>query len=136
MKTVLITGSSTGLGRVMSEAMARNGYRVFASMRDIKGKNEANAKELTGLAQTENIPLEVVELDVTSQPLIDKAVDHILSTAGTLDVVINNAGLGTDGPVETISIEKIQTIFDVNVMGPLRVSRAALPHMRKKKSGL
>jgi NAD(P)-dependent dehydrogenase (short-subunit alcohol dehydrogenase family) len=105
-------------------------------MRNVKGKNKAAAGELAALARKEGISLEVVELDVTREQIIDQAVEHIMETAGALDVVINNAGVGSGGPLEATSIENIRALFDINVLGPLRVNRAVLPHMRARGSGL
>jgi NAD(P)-dependent dehydrogenase (short-subunit alcohol dehydrogenase family) len=90
VKTILITGASTGFGRATAETLARAGHRVFASMRDIGNRNKANADEL----RAKNI--DVVELEVTSNTSVERAVSEVLLKAGRLDVVINNAGIRAD----------------------------------------
>ena len=136
MQTVLVTGASTGFGRLTVEALARRGHRVFAGLRDIDGRNARAAAELTALAGAESIALHVVELDVTDQSSADRAVQQILGTAGHLDAVVNNAGLIFPGPLEAFTAEEAQRQFDVNVLGALRVNRAALPHLRGQGSGV
>ena len=136
MKTVLVTGASTGFGRLTVEALARRGHQVFAGLRDIDGRNAEAAAELTALAETEAIALHVVELDVTDQSSADRAVQQVLDTAGHLDAVVNNAGLIFPGPLEAFTAEEAQRQFDVNVLGALRVNRAALPYLRGRGSGV
>jgi NAD(P)-dependent dehydrogenase (short-subunit alcohol dehydrogenase family) len=134
---VLITGASTGFGRLIAETLARSGgYVVYASMRDIAGKNSANAIELRALADRESLPIRTVELDVTSDASVQKAIDTVVAQAGRLDVVINNAGYALVGLTETITTEQAQKIMDTNFMGCIRVNRAVLPQMRRQHSGL
>ena len=134
---VLITGASTGFGRLMAETLARNGgYVVYASMRDIAGKNSANAAELRALADKESLPIRTVELDVTSDGSVQKAVDTMIGQTGRVDVAINNAGYGVVGLTEAVTSEQAQRIMDTNVLGCVRVNRAVLPQMRRQGSGL
>ncbi|GIM96150.1 SDR family NAD(P)-dependent oxidoreductase [Paractinoplanes toevensis] len=132
---VLVTGASTGFGRLTAESLARRGHRVFAGLRDVRGRNEKAAAELAGLASAEGIDLRVVELDVTDQASADRAVAAVVEAAGRLDVVVNNAGGIFVGPVESFTAEEAQRQFDLNVLGALRVNRAALPHLREQGSG-
>jgi NAD(P)-dependent dehydrogenase (short-subunit alcohol dehydrogenase family) len=135
-QVVLVTGASTGFGRLFTETLARKGYTVFATMRDPKGKNAKNAAEIEALAKKESLPIHILELDVTKDDSVDKAVTAAIDKAGRIDVVINNAGFPVVGLMETITVEQAQSQFDTNFFGCVRVNRAALPHMRKQKSGL
>lgn len=136
MRVVLVTGASSGFGRVTVEALARRGHHVFAGIRDVEGRNEKVAAELTALAESEALDVRVVELDVLDQASADAAVETVLATAGRLDVVINNAGRMFAGPIEAFTAAEIQTILDVNVLGPARVARAALPYLRRQGHGV
>ncbi|HEV2298879.1 MAG TPA: SDR family oxidoreductase [Candidatus Acidoferrales bacterium] len=133
---VLITGCSAGFGRLMAETLARKNYFVFATMRGVAGHNKSAASELKSLAQRESLKLRVLELDVTDESSVTRAVDAVIAEAGRLDVVINNAGYTVSGLTEAFTIEQAQQIFDTNFFGAVRVNRAALPHMRRQCSGL
>lgn len=133
---VLITGASTGFGRNAAERLARRGHRVFATMRDIKGRNAEHRDALERLAVRESLPLHVLELDVTDDQSVQKAVQAALQEAGRLDVVINNAGVAGIGVTEAYTLEQVQQIFDVNFFSVVRVNRAVLPSMRQQRSGL
>ncbi|KEO91380.1 short-chain dehydrogenase [Erythrobacter longus] len=133
-KSVLITGCSTGFGRLAAEKFARQGAKVFATMRNLP---RAEADELRVLALNEKLDLQVIEIDVTSDSQVESGVQQALAaTGGTLDVLINNAGTSYGGPIEIQDMEATQHLFDVNVFGPHRMARAVLPAMRKAKSGL
>src|ERR1700682_5395594 len=134
--TILVTGSSTGFGRLTVETLARQGYKVFAGIRDIAGKNQTVRDELRTLAENEKLALDVVELDVTSDPAVDAAVQHVVAATGRLDVAVNNAGVSYSGPIEAFTVEQAQALFNTNVFGVMRVNRAALPQMRAQGSGL
>ena len=134
-RVVLVTGASTGFGRLTAEALARRGHRVFAGLRDVGGRNEKAAAELTAFASAAGVDLRVVELDVTDQASADKAVGAVVDVAGRIDIVVNNAGAIFVGPVEPFTAEEAQRQFDVNVLGALRVNRAALPHLREQGAG-
>ena len=129
-KTILITGASTGFGRDTAETLARAGHKVFASMRDPEAKNRAHADAL----RDQNI--EVVELDVTDSQSVDRAVAEVISKAGRIDVLINNAGVAAAGVSESFTPEQATALFDVNVIGLRRVTRAVLPHLRRNNDGL
>lgn len=133
---ILLTGSTSGFGRSIVETLAKKGHRVFASMRAVGGKNAGVARELEEWSQSEGVDLEVVDLDVLDESSVNSAVQTILAKAGNIDVVINNAGIGSSGYLEGFTMEQARHIFDVNTLGPLRVNRAVLPHMRERKSGL
>ena len=135
-QTVLITGSSSGFGYLTAKTLASKGYTVFASMRGVEGKNAETAGELRHWAASEGLALQVVELDVTNEASIQVAVETIIERTGRIDVVVNNAGVGTFGMIEAFPLEQVRNLFEVNVFGMLRVNRAVLPHMRQKGSGL
>lgn len=135
-KVILVTGSSSGFGRLTAETLARKGDTVFASMRDVAGRNAPASVELRALAEGEGLALQVVELDVTDDASVERAVAEVIDKAGRIDVVVNNAGLFYVGVTEAFSLEQAQRVFDTNVLGVMRVNRAVLPHMRRQRSGL
>ena len=135
-QVVLITGSSTGFGRLIAETLARRGHTVFATMRDIQGRNATNASEIRALAEKESLPLHVLELDVTNDASVDRAVHKSIEQAGRVDVAINNAGYGLIGLAEAVTTEQARQIMDTNFFGSVRVNRAVLPCMRRQRSGL
>lgn len=133
-KAILITGCSSGFGRVGAEYYARRGAKVFATMRNLP---RPEADELRQLAKAENLGLHVIEIDVTSDEQVAAGVAEAERiNGGPLDVLINNAGVGYAGPIELQDMIATQLIFDTNVYGPHRMARAALPGMRKAKSGM
>ena len=133
---VLITGSSTGFGRLMAEDLARKGYIVFASMRETAGRNAVASTEVSELAEREGLSLHVVDLDVTDETSVTSAVQTVMDRAGRIDVVVNNAGIAYIGPNETLTLEQVQQQFDTNVFGVVRVNRAVASHMRRQRKGL
>ena len=135
-RTIVVTGCISGFGRLISERHARNGDRVYATMRDIEGKNSGIAGGLRTLAAAEHLDLRVIELDVNSTPSVDTAAAQILKESGAPDVVVNNAGQMYVGLTEAFSSDEFTKQLDVNVVGTHRVIRAFLPAMRKRGSGL
>ncbi len=129
-KTILITGASTGFGRDTAETLARAGHRVFASMRDIAGKNRAHADALRSQS------IEVIELDVSNDESVENAVGEILARTDRIDVLINNAGIAAAGVTESFTPDQAKVVFNVNVVGVLRTTRAVLPTLRHQKEGL
>lgn len=132
MKKILITGSSSGFGLKASKYLAKKGHYVYASMRNITGKNAAVANELQKFATSHHVNIEVLELDVTNDESVTKAVANI----NDLDVLINNAGSGYGGPVEAFGGHEVLSQLDLNIVGPIRVANAILPIFRKKRDGL
>ena len=125
-KTVLITGTSTGIGKSAAKLFQANGWNVIATMR--KPENETELNTLDNVL--------VTELDVTKQNTIDSAIQKGIETFGKIDVLINNAGFGMMGIVEASDEDLMQRIFDVNIFGLIRTTKAILPHMRANKNGL
>jgi len=131
--SILITGCSSGFGRLGAEHYARLGAKVFATMRNLP---RPEAAELEALADADNLDITVIEIDVTDDAQVEAGVAQALAaTGGTLDVLINNAGIAVSGPIEAQDMVATQLIFDTNVFGPQRLIRAALPAMRAAGSG-
>jgi len=135
-QVVLITGSSTGFGRLFTETLARKGHTVFATMRDPGGRNAKNASEIRTLAEKDSLPIHVLEMDVTDDASVERAIDAAVSKAGRIDVAINNAGYFLTGLEEAVTTEQARRLMDTNFLGPVRVNRAVLPHMRRQRSGM
>ena len=135
-QAVLISGSSTGFGRLFTETLARKGHTVFATMRDPGGRNAKNAAEIRTLAEKDSLPIHVLEMDVTDDASVQRAVDAVIAKAGRIDVAINNAGYYLSGLEEAVTTEQAQRLMDTNFIGSVRVNRAVLPHMRRQRSGV
>ena len=133
---VLITGSSSGFGRDTALTLARAGLQVYGTMRDVDGRNRSKAGSLMVEARAEALPLSVVGLDVTSDSSVAHAVERVAAAAGRIDVLVNNAGVASAGVSEAFTEAQLSALFDVNVVGVHRVSRAVLPVMRRQRSGL
>ncbi|HEY1193717.1 SDR family oxidoreductase [Flavobacterium sp.] len=130
-KTIFITGTSTGFGKLTAITLANAGHSVIAGMRNTNDKNADAARELGVL---ENI--EVVDIDVTEDASVNKAIEKVLTKYGKIDVLINNAAVSGFGLLEGYSIDQVRKMFDVNVYSVLRMYQAVLPSMRKEKNGL
>jgi NAD(P)-dependent dehydrogenase (short-subunit alcohol dehydrogenase family) len=122
-RVVLITGASSGIGRVTAERLAARGHRVFGGVR-----LAATTRPLAGV--------ELVPLDVRDEASIKACVEEVRSRLGRIDVLINNAGVNLVGAVEETSIRQAQALFDTNVIGVLRMIQAVLPGMRHQGAGL
>lgn len=133
---ILVTGSSSGFGRMTAVALARAGHTVYASMRDVAGRNAENAAEMVAQSAQEGIDLRPLELDVQSDASANAAIETLTVESGRLDVLVHNAGHMMFGPAEAFTPEQLAQQYDVNVLGTQRVNRAALPHMRAARKGL
>ncbi len=131
-KNVLITGCSTGFGFDAAKRFADAGYHVYATMRDYQGRNAGASEALDDHADRNDLMIDLLELDVTSDESVRDAIDGLPA----MDVVINNAGLGYGGPVESFTSAEILRQLDVNLVGAARVTNAVLPQMREAGSGL
>ena len=139
MKTtgnVLVTGSSSGFGNLIATTFATAGFTVFATMRDMKGRNATAAAELEEKGESLTGTIRCIELDVTQDTSVNSGVAAVIGEAKHIDVLINNAGVACAGFTETFAASDAHRLFDVNVYGPLRLARAVLPHMRQRGSGL
>ena len=133
---VLVTGAGSGIGKLTALSLAEAGHVVYASMRDIAGRNNARAAELRALAAQKKLQLHPLELDVLSQESADAAAATIVREQGHLDVVMQNAGHLVVGPTEAFTPQEIAKVFDTNVLGAQRMNRAVLPYLRAQESGL
>lgn len=135
-KSVLITGTSSGFGRLTSLYLARLGATVIASMRNFDGGNRPEAIELREIANNENLNLSIVEIDVMDDELVASGVAEAEEIAGgAIDVLVNNAGIGMAGPIEINDMEAVKQIFETNLFGYHRMAHGVLPKMRAKGEG-
>jgi NAD(P)-dependent dehydrogenase (short-subunit alcohol dehydrogenase family) len=130
-KTVLITGTNSGFGWLTVHSVAALGHKVYATMRDTNGKNSDKAK---ALSQVENVT--VLDVSLTDETSVKNAIDTVITKEGVIDVLVNNAGIGKTGVVESFTTADVQELFDVNVVAPWRLMKLALPGMRKQSEGL
>lgn len=130
-KTIFITGTSTGFGKLTAITLSKAGHKVIAGMRGINDKNQLVAEELSLLPN-----IDVVEIDVTEDVSVKNAFEAVLAKYGRIDVLVNNAGLAGFGLVEAFSIDQIKNFFEVNFYGIIRTYQAVLPSMRAAKNGL
>jgi NAD(P)-dependent dehydrogenase (short-subunit alcohol dehydrogenase family) len=135
-QVVLITGSSSGFGRLTAETLAKSGYCVYASLRDKNGKNKFKAKALETFAKESKLALHVIELDVLQTKSVNKAVETVIKEQGRIDVLVNNAGSLHTGITEAYTEEQAFDQMNTNFFSVVRANRAVLPHMRKQGSGL
>ena len=135
-QVIVITGASSGFGRLSANALAKAGHIVYASMRGTTGRNAAQAADVRKYATDNKVDLHAIELDVGSQASADAAIAQIVSEQGRLDVVMHNAGHMSFGPAEAFTPEQLAELYDVNVLSTQRVNRAALPQLRKQGRGL
>ena len=129
-KVALVTGSSSGMGFTTAVMLARAGIHTYASMRNLK-----KSKTITDLADKENLPLQVIQLDVNDDKSVKDAIAKIVTEKERIDVLVNNAGYGLFGSIEDVSIEEMKAQFETNFFGVMRVTQLVLPIMRKQKSG-
>ena len=135
-KIVLITGCSSGFGNLAALTIARAGHQVYAGMRELGGRNRQAAEELAHLAKRDKLPLHSIELDVTDAGSVQRAMARIEKEAKRVDVLINNAGTLYCGVTEAFTEEQVRQQFETNVIGVVRMNRAVLPGMRKRRQGL
>ncbi|MGJ8762201.1 MAG: SDR family oxidoreductase [Polaribacter sp.] len=120
-KVVLITGASSGIGKSIATFLSEKGYKVYGTSRNPKN--------------TANFSFELIALDVLKVDTINAAIDLIIQKEGRLDVLVNNAGMGITGPIEDTPTDEMRAVFNTNLFGAVDVVKAALPQMRKQKSG-
>ena len=131
-KTVaVVTGSSTGIGYETSLTLARNGFHTYATMRKIEGQE--GSKHITDIAKKENLPLQVIQLDVNIDKSVVDAINKIVDQEKRIDVVVNNAGYALVGALEETSMDEIKAQFETNFFGAVRVMQTVIPIMRKQQ---
>ena len=127
---VIVTGSGTGIGLATSLHLAAEGFRVFATVRNLGQRDE-----ILQAAADRGVRLEVLRLDLTDGASIDQAVAQVVDSAGGVYGLVNNGGVGLRGCLEDCSDEEIRRLFETNVLGTIAVTRAVLPHMRAAECG-
>jgi short-subunit dehydrogenase len=130
-KVAVVTGSSTGIGFETSLMIARNGYFTYATMRDIQ-----KSKEIERIAQQENLPIRIIEMDVDNDNSVKTTIEKIISERNRIDILVNNAGYGLFGALEDLPMEEIKRQYETNVFGVIRVSQNVLPIMRSQRDGI
>lgn len=130
MKSVLITGCSSGLGLKTAVTLARNGFRVFATVRSLDKRGALDAALVDAGAEAKILPL-----DVTDEAAVDATVAQVLAEVGTIDALVNNAGLAMGGFVEDMSLAEIRIQMETNFFGLVTLTKAVLPHMRERRAG-
>ena len=129
-KVAVVTGANSGIGRSTSLLLAERGYQVFATMRAL-----SRGEKLRELAADRNLEVHEVELDVSETDSVNHGFESILSQTDQIDVLINNAGVGSNAAIEDIDIDLDKSVFETNFWGVIRCTQAALPVMRKQQSG-
>jgi len=132
-KVAVVTGSSSGMGFETSLALARNGFYTYATMRKLEGEG---TKQITDIAKNENLPLEIIQLDVNNDKSVADAIDRIVGEKDRIDVIVNNAGYGFTGALEETSMDEIKSQFETNFFGAVRVMKSVIPIMRKQATGI
>jgi NAD(P)-dependent dehydrogenase (short-subunit alcohol dehydrogenase family) len=126
----LVTGSSSGIGFETALLLARSGFHTYASMRNLE-----KSKNITEIANTEKLPLQVIQLDVNDDKSVKDAIDKIVAENRRIDVLVNNAGYGLFSPIEDVTLDQVKDQFETNFFGVVRVTKEALPIMRKQRKG-
>jgi NAD(P)-dependent dehydrogenase (short-subunit alcohol dehydrogenase family) len=130
-KVAVVTGASSGIGHETSLALARSGFRTYATMRNLN-----KSENIKSVAMKENLPIHINQLDVTDDISIKNAVLAILSEAGRIDLLVNNAGYALNGAFEDLTLDEIKAQFETNLFGVIRTTQAILPIMRKQEFGI
>ena len=126
----VVTGSSTGCGFETSLLLAKNGYHTYATMRNLD-----KSSRIKEIAKKDNLPVEVLQLDVADDKSVTDAISEISNKQGRIDVLVNNAGYGFMGSVEDSTLDEIKAQFETNFFGAIRVMQKVIPIMRKQKTG-
>jgi len=129
-KACIVTGANSGIGRSTAITLAKNDYTVFATMRSLE-----RGEKLREIAQELNLEIKEVELDVSDTDSVNHGVNEILEQTDQIDVLINNAGVGSNAVIEDVDIESDKSVFETNFWGVVRCIQAVLPTMRQQKSG-
>jgi NAD(P)-dependent dehydrogenase (short-subunit alcohol dehydrogenase family) len=130
MAIALVTGTSTGIGFATALALARGGHEVYAAMRNPEG-----ALELQTVAAKDKLPIRILRMDVDDDGSVKQAVKQVLTERRQIDVLVNNAGIATSGPVEELPLAEFKRTMETNLFGALRCIQAALPSMRERRRG-
>ena len=123
-KTVLVTGASAGIGKATAIYLAQNGYNVYGAARRMEKMQDLKAYGIKPVA-----------MDITKDKSVEDGVNQILKEAGSIDVLVNNAGFGSYGSIEDVSMEDARYQLEVNIFGAMRLTQLVLPKMRENKYG-
>jgi NAD(P)-dependent dehydrogenase (short-subunit alcohol dehydrogenase family) len=129
-KVAVVTGSSSGIGFETSLLLAKNGFRTYATVRNV-----AKAKAIRNISDCGELPIRVVELDVNNDKSVNDAIDRINDESRRIDLLVNNAGYSLIGALEDLSMDEIKDQFETNLFGVIRVMKAVMPIMRRQKGG-
>ena len=129
-KICIVTGANSGIGRSTAITLAKNDYTVFATMRSLE-----RGEKLREIAQELNLAIKAVELDVSDTDSVNQGINEILNQTDQIDILINNAGVGSNAVIEDVDIESDKSVFETNFWGVVRCIQAVLPTMRQQKSG-
>lgn len=129
-KVAVVTGSSTGIGFETALLLARSGFHTYATMRDLK-----KSKNMIEIANADNLPLKVLQLDVNDDTTVKGAVGKIIAENNRIDVLVNNAGYGLFSPLEDVTLDQVREQFETNFFGAIRVMHEVMPTMRRHRSG-
>ena len=129
-KVAVVTGTSSGIGLETALVLAENGFKTYATMRNV-----SKASKILDKVQRRNLPIEVLELDVNSDKSVRQAVEKIVKAEGRIDVLVNNAGYALIGAVEDLSTDEVRDQYETNVFGVFRTIREVLPTMRRQRNG-
>jgi NAD(P)-dependent dehydrogenase (short-subunit alcohol dehydrogenase family) len=129
-KVAVVTGSSSGIGLEISSMLARNGFKTYATMRNL-----TKSSELQAIADNEKLPLKISQLDVADDKSVNDAIQSIFDESNRIDVLVNNAGYGLTGALEDLTMDEIKSQYETNVFGLIRTTQSVIPIMRKQKSG-
>lgn len=130
MASVLITGTSTGIGLATALSLGRAGHKVYATMR-----NPSRAPQLAERTAQEKLPIKISVMDVDSDSSVKTAIASIQKDAGHIDVLVNNAGVERSGSIEELPLAEFRAVMETNYFGPLRCIQAVAPQMRQRRSG-
>ena len=129
-KVAIVTGSSSGIGLETVIHLAKNGFKTYATMR-----NTSKSDTIKQRSQSENLSIEVIQLDVTDDTSVHEAIQQVVKREGRIDLLVNNAGYALFGAAEDLGISEVKKQFDTNFYGIIRTIKEVLPTMRKQKSG-
>lgn len=135
-KIIIVTGASSGFGRLAANALAARGHTVYATMRETRGRNASQVADIAAYASEHAVDLRTAELDLSSDQSVRAGVAEIIGSGARVDVVVHNAGHMAFGPAEAFTPEQFAELYDDNVVSTQRLNRAVLPHMRERREGL
>ena len=130
-KVAIVTGSSSGIGLETAIELAKNGFKTYATMR-----NTNKSDVIKQRSQSENLPIKILQLDVTDDASVKNAINSVVEKEGQIDVLVNNAGMAFLGAVEDTSVDEAKEQFETNFFSLYRVIQQVLPTMRKQRSGI